>query len=149
MPDARILPYVRGLGDYFVSQQQPSGNIPAWLSANTGELAHHPFSVLPSPPPLTHAHIAMLFTHSLGCLLFHFSLTFSIPTRALSRTLIRYVGEPAEAFKNVNAETAGCALFLAELYSVTQNQEYLAAAKLAMQFVEKQIMPRQKWFGMS
>lgn len=45
-----------------------------------------------------------------------------------------------------NAEPAVCALFLTEMYKMTQKQEYLTAAKNAIDYVEREILPENKWF---
>jgi hypothetical protein len=54
--------------------------------------------------------------------------------------------EPAEIFREENAETAGAALFLAEFFARTHEQKYLAAAEKAMQYVFSHIVPERKWF---
>jgi len=54
--------------------------------------------------------------------------------------------EPAEIFRNENAETAGAALFLAELSSRTKDQRYLRAAEKAMNYIVTSILPENKWF---
>lgn len=53
---------------------------------------------------------------------------------------------PVETFRDENAETAGAALFLAELYSRTGKEEYLLAAKKAMQYIFISILPEHKWY---
>jgi hypothetical protein len=53
---------------------------------------------------------------------------------------------PREQFRDFNAETAGSALFLAELSGVTGDQRYLSAAEKAMAFVTREVIPRQRWF---
>ncbi|HEX9655537.1 MAG TPA: hypothetical protein VGB89_01325, partial [Bacteroidota bacterium] len=53
---------------------------------------------------------------------------------------------PAETFLEENAETAGAALFLAELYSRTEKQRYLLAAEKAMDYIVRSILPENKWF---
>ncbi|MFB3902612.1 MAG: hypothetical protein ACE15E_04110 [Acidobacteriota bacterium] len=45
-----------------------------------------------------------------------------------------------------SSEPAGCAVFLVELYKSTGNQKYLQAAIKAMEYIEKYIIPEQKWF---
>ena len=52
----------------------------------------------------------------------------------------------AETFRDENAETAGAALFLAELYSRTGKEEYLLAAEKAMQYIFTSILPENKWY---
>lgn len=53
---------------------------------------------------------------------------------------------PAEQLRDENAETAGAALLLAELFARTKEERYLAASERAMQYVFKNILPEQKWF---
>jgi len=45
-----------------------------------------------------------------------------------------------------NAEPAVCALFLTELYTMVGNHKYLDAAEKAVQYVEREIMPQNKWY---
>jgi uncharacterized protein YyaL (SSP411 family) len=45
-----------------------------------------------------------------------------------------------------NAETAGASLFLTELYKVTNKKEYLDLACKAINYLEKEIIPENKWF---
>lgn len=45
-----------------------------------------------------------------------------------------------------NAEPAVCALFLTEMYEVTGNEKYLAAAEKAIRYVEREMMPQGKWY---
>jgi hypothetical protein len=54
--------------------------------------------------------------------------------------------QPRAEFRDFNAETAPSALFLATLGSVTKDQRYIAAAEKAMAFVEREVVPRQRWF---
>jgi hypothetical protein len=54
--------------------------------------------------------------------------------------------EPSELLRDENAETAGAALFLAELYSRTQEKKYLEAAEKAMKYIYTRIVPEHKWF---
>ncbi len=53
---------------------------------------------------------------------------------------------PRSEYRDFNAETAGSALFLAELYTATDHEPYLAAAGQAMDFVEREVLPRHRWF---
>jgi hypothetical protein len=85
-----ILDRSRGLGDFLVRQQRPSGVIPSWFDPETLE--------------------------------------------------------PAAVYRDENAETAGAALFLAELHDRTGETAYLEAAQRAMSYVEKEIVPERKWF---
>jgi len=54
--------------------------------------------------------------------------------------------EPAEEFRDENAETAGAALFLAELYRRTNEEKFLSAAERAMKYIFTAILPERKWF---
>ncbi len=54
--------------------------------------------------------------------------------------------EPREVFRDFNAETAGSALFLAELSDATGDAKYTASAQKAMRFVTNEVLPRQRWF---
>ncbi len=51
-----------------------------------------------------------------------------------------------EEFREVNAETAGSAFFLLELGEMTGNQAYVAAATRGMEFVTREVLPRQLWW---
>jgi hypothetical protein len=53
--------------------------------------------------------------------------------------------EPRPEFRDFNAETAGSALFLLELAAVTRQQAYADSAKRAMEFVTREVLPRQRW----
>jgi hypothetical protein len=54
--------------------------------------------------------------------------------------------EPAAAFRDENAETAGAAFFLAEFYRRSNERRYLRAAEKAMQYVFREVVPENKWF---
>jgi rhamnogalacturonyl hydrolase YesR len=54
--------------------------------------------------------------------------------------------KPRKEFGNFNAETSSSALFLATLAQVTGDHTYLAAAERAMEFVTKEVLPRERWF---
>ena len=54
--------------------------------------------------------------------------------------------EPAEALRDENGETAGAALFLAELSKHTSESKYLEAAELSMKYIFRNIVPYRKWF---
>lgn len=53
---------------------------------------------------------------------------------------------PVNTFRDENAETAGAAYFLAELYRRTREVRYLTAAERAAAYVVREIFPHQKWF---
>ena len=54
--------------------------------------------------------------------------------------------EPVDTFRTENAETAGAALFLAELSRQTGEERYLTGARRAMGYIQREILPRHKWF---
>lgn len=54
--------------------------------------------------------------------------------------------QPRPEFRDFNAETAPSALFLATLGTVTHDPRYIAAAEKAMDFVTKEVVPRQRWY---
>jgi len=49
-------------------------------------------------------------------------------------------------FRDFNAETAASALFLVTLGTGTKNHRYIAAAERAMNFISKEVVPRQRWY---
>jgi len=53
---------------------------------------------------------------------------------------------PREEFRDFNAETGGSALFLLELADMTGAPAYLQAGRRALGFVEREVIPRQRWF---
>jgi hypothetical protein len=53
---------------------------------------------------------------------------------------------PREDFRDFNGETGASALFLAYLGSLNGDQQDIAAAERAMNFVTEQVVPRQRWF---
>lgn len=54
--------------------------------------------------------------------------------------------EPREEFRDRNAETAGSALFLLELGGMTADKSYLEAGTRAMEFITREVVPRQLWW---
>ncbi len=54
--------------------------------------------------------------------------------------------EPAPEFRDENAETAGAALFLAEFARRSHDTRYRDAAVRAMEYIFREVVPRQKWF---
>lgn len=54
--------------------------------------------------------------------------------------------QPRAEFRDFNAETAVSALFLATLGTATGNNTYTAAAERGMDFITKEVVPRQRWF---
>jgi hypothetical protein len=53
---------------------------------------------------------------------------------------------PRAEFRDFNAETAPSALLLVTLGTSTGDARYVAAAERAMSFIEKEVLPRQRWF---
>lgn len=51
-----------------------------------------------------------------------------------------------EEFREFNAETGGSALFLLQLAEMTGSPIYLDAAKRALGFTDREVIPRQRWF---
>jgi hypothetical protein len=54
--------------------------------------------------------------------------------------------QAVDTFRTENAETAGAALFLAELSMHTGQDRYLKGARRAMSYLQKEIIPSEKWF---
>jgi hypothetical protein len=54
--------------------------------------------------------------------------------------------KPRSEFLDFNAETAASALFLASLAEATGNRTYLNAATQAMEFITREVLPRERWF---
>ncbi len=54
--------------------------------------------------------------------------------------------QPRAEFRDFNAETAVSALFLASLGTATGEQKYIVSAERAMDFITKEVIPRQRWF---
>lgn len=54
--------------------------------------------------------------------------------------------QPREEFRDFNAETAGSALFLAQFSGFAGDAKYLQAAIRAQQFIEREVLPRQRWY---
>jgi hypothetical protein len=55
-------------------------------------------------------------------------------------------GVEAGASRTVQAETAPAALFLLELYKASPQPEYLAAARKALAFLDRSVIPERKWY---
>lgn len=53
---------------------------------------------------------------------------------------------PVPELRDENAETAGAAFFLAELYRRTKDSQYLNSAERAMEYIATNIVPENKWF---
>ena len=64
-----------------------------------------------------------------------------IPSWYLASTLA-----PRPELRDFNAETGASALFLVTLSQSTGDAAYLRAAERAMDFVQREVLPRQRWF---
>jgi hypothetical protein len=54
--------------------------------------------------------------------------------------------QPRTEFRNFNAETTASALLLATLGAITGDQRYIVGAENGMSFIEREVLPRQRWF---
>jgi hypothetical protein len=54
--------------------------------------------------------------------------------------------KPRAEFRDFNAETAPSALLLVTLANSARDPRYIAAAERAMSFVQREVLPRQRWF---
>jgi hypothetical protein len=68
------------------------------------------------------------------------------PSGVLPSWIVPATGQPAPPLARENAETAGSALFLGELYRVTRERSYLRAAELAMTYIDREVIPRHRWY---
>lgn len=58
-------------------------------------------------------------------------------------------GKPSRLqFRDFNAETAASAIFLLELGEITGREEFTSGGMLALEFIEKYVRPRQRWFDL-
>ncbi len=134
--------YVDSIGGHWVADQK-------WGSISEGEyfsVVHNAWTnywllqwsdLLPSRKKEIH-----LYTKRFAAsLLAHQKASGVFPSWYHSKTL-----QPAEIFADENAETAGSAFFLAELYARTKEKEYLLASEKAMRYVFTSIVPENKWF---
>lgn len=84
----------------------------------------------------------LAFTRGYGdFLLAHQALNGVIPSWYRAATL-----EPRAEFRDLNAETAPSALFLATLAAASGDDRYRTAAEDAMDYINREIVPRQRWF---
>jgi hypothetical protein len=54
--------------------------------------------------------------------------------------------KPRSEFRELNGETAGSALFLLKLAEITGEKSYADAATRAMEFIGREVLPRQLWW---
>lgn len=54
--------------------------------------------------------------------------------------------KPRDEFRDFSAEVAPSALFLATLGEITGDQRFVASAQHGMTFIEKEVLPRQRWY---
>ncbi|WP_058186400.1 glycoside hydrolase family 88 protein [Terracidiphilus gabretensis] len=64
-----------------------------------------------------------------------------IPSWYYASTLV-----PRKEFRDFNAETTASALLLATLGEITGDQRYIVGAEHGMSFIEREVLPRQRWF---
>ncbi len=84
----------------------------------------------------------LAFTKGYGdFLLAHQAASGVIPSWYRAATL-----EPRPEFRDLNAETAPSALLLATLATASGDNRYRTAAEHAMDYVNREIVPRQRWF---
>ncbi len=58
-------------------------------------------------------------------------------------------GEPSRLqFRDFNAETAASAIFLLELGELTGRKDFVESGMLAIDFIETQVRPRQRWYDL-
>jgi hypothetical protein len=54
--------------------------------------------------------------------------------------------KPRAEFRDFNAETTASSLLLATLGGITGDQRFIGAAERGMSFIEREVLPRQRWF---
>jgi hypothetical protein len=54
--------------------------------------------------------------------------------------------KPRSEFRDLNGETAGSALFLIHLSEITREKTYAEAGRRAMEFIGREVLPRQLWW---
>lgn len=54
--------------------------------------------------------------------------------------------QPRAEFRDFNAETTASALLLATLGTITGDQRFIVGAERGMSFIEREVLPRQRWF---
>jgi hypothetical protein len=54
--------------------------------------------------------------------------------------------QPRAEFRDFNAETTASALLLATLGGISGDQRFIAGAERGMNFIEREVLPRQRWF---
>jgi hypothetical protein len=75
-----------------------------------------------------------------------FLLAHQLPSGVIPSWYEATTMKPRAEFRDFNAETAPSALLLVTLGSSTGDMRYVAAAERAMNFIEKEVLPRQRWF---
>jgi hypothetical protein len=75
-----------------------------------------------------------------------FLLKWQQPSGVIPSWFHRVDHQPRSEFSRENAETAGSALFLAELFNHAKEQRHLDAAMKAMDYLKREILPYNKWF---
>jgi hypothetical protein len=54
--------------------------------------------------------------------------------------------QPRAEFRDFNAETTASALLLSTLGAITGDQRFIVGAEHGMSFIEREVLPRQRWF---
>ena len=75
-----------------------------------------------------------------------FLLSHQAPSGVIPSWYLASTRQPRAEFRDFNAETAPSALFLATLGSASGEERFRIAAERAMDFVNREIVPRQRWF---
>ena len=58
-------------------------------------------------------------------------------------------GKPSrKQFRDYNAETAACALFLLTIGDIDKNPAWLEAGAMALRFITEKVLPRMRWFDL-
>lgn len=75
-----------------------------------------------------------------------FLLTHQEPSGAIPSWYYAATLEPRIELRDFNAETAASALLLVTLGQSSGDDRYIAAAERAMSFIQREVVPRQRWF---
>jgi len=128
--DKRILSTCMAYGDFLVKRQYQSGFIPSYYDKDLKVKLMVPAS------------------YEKGLLAEIAELRKKFGQNTLTEFLgnqIKITGKKIR-LNEESAEPAACAVFLAELYKVTRKKKYLQTAINAMRYLEKYIIPENKWF---
>ena len=75
-----------------------------------------------------------------------FLLTHQSPSGVIPSWYYASNLEPRAEFRDFNAETTASALLLATLGGITGDQRFIVGAERGMSFIEREVLPRQRWF---